>query len=226
MKLKLNHAVIRDEMASILARTPWAKERKVDEARSGDPLGLVVAFHNPDRPVIVDWLLSEGLFSSARSALGAVWNHDHHHCIDRWGLKGTIRRLEETRRYETAKLPILPEMVDIWRGCVAGSPSPTLSLSWTLDRRVAGAFCFYHLHGRKERPPEGLIYHRRVERNSILMQIDDRDEAEVLVKPTPHFTLEVLDWPTLEAMKTEWHASSSARVASLGAINPPLPAAA
>jgi hypothetical protein len=226
MKLKLNHAAIRHEMASILARTPWANERKVEEARSGDPLGLVVAFHNPDRPAIVDWLLSEGLVSSARSALGAVWNHDHHHCIERWGLKGMVRRLEETRPYETAKLPILPAMVDIWRGCVAGSPLPMLSLSWTLDRRVAGAFCFYHLHGRKERPPEGLIYHRRVERNSILMQIDERDEAEVLVKPTRHYGVEVVFWPTLEAMKTEWHASSPARVASLGAINPPLPAAA
>jgi hypothetical protein len=216
-----NSAVTR-EMACILDQTPWATERMVEAARRGAPGGLVVAFRNPDRPVIVDWLLSEGRVASARLALGAVWDHDHHHCLQRWGLKGTISRLEETRRGETTELPFLPPVVDIWRGCVAESPSPMLRLSWTLDRRVAAFFCFRHARGWEEQPAHGLILHRRIRRGSILMHLDERAEAEVLVKPNRHFDHEVVDWPRLEAMKADWKSSLSDHAG----IYPPLDAAA
>jgi hypothetical protein len=197
------------EIDAILARTPWATPDMVAEARCGDPGRLVSAFHNPDRPVVVDWLLESGFHSCARKALRQVWDHDYQYCLSRWGLMGTIHRLEKTRPYETVPLPALPPMMDVWRGCVPESASVTRRLSWTLDRRVAAFFCFYHARGRRIRPAHGMILHRRIRRSSILMHIEERSESEVLVKPSAGFQVEVVDWTTLDAIEAEWRSSLS-----------------
>jgi hypothetical protein len=206
-KTTLRRPTLTFEMASIMANTPWADNDMIELARRGDPSDLVIAVHDPDRPAIVDWLLSEHCFCSARSALRQVWSHDYQHCLSRWGTRGTVNRFEVTGPYETLAAPDLPPLVDVWRGCVSGSAPATQRLSWTLDRRVAAFFCFYHIRGRSNLPPHGLILHRRVRRSSILMYDNERSEAEVLLKPSSRFTIERMDWAAIEAMEADWRSS-------------------
>jgi hypothetical protein len=193
--------------ARFLALAPMATPELVEAARRGDPSDLVCAFPNSDRAAIVDWLLCEKLYAAARTALRVVWSHDYRCCLDHWGLRGTIRHLEWSLPYETAPLPDLAPVIDVWRGCLTTSAHPRGRLSWTLDRRVAAFFCTYHSRDRSHRPDGAIILHRRIRRNSMLMYIDDTQEAEVLVRPSNRFEAEPIDWAIANAMAEDWRAS-------------------
>lgn len=85
-------------MLRVLAAAPWATVEMVEDAWRGDPSDLLTALHNPDRPIVIDWLLGERQFTTARTALRNVWDHDYQYCLNQWGLRGTIERLELTRQ--------------------------------------------------------------------------------------------------------------------------------
>lgn len=159
------------ETTSIMAGTRWAQPELVERARRDDPSGLLCAFHNPDRPAVVDWPLVENRHAAAHAALQSAWYSISDTVCYNGACSEPSNDSKSRAGSSATHFPIYAPAVDVRRGCVVKSVPATRWLSWTLDRRVVAFFCIYHARGSRVL--------RRIRRTSILMHhLADRHEGK------------------------------------------------
>ena len=153
--------------------------RHLEPAISGEPeaaFSLALAAPNELRGLIILLLyLIKTPVAEYRTALEAVWQHDHRHLLNAVPNRNQQRAIFRRAQYDLSKQ--LPERVQIFRGTSALSHGEAeRGLSWTTNRDVACWFAmrFANANGNP------LVLRTEVARELILYYNNDRKENEVV----------------------------------------------